>query len=375
MPRFRDLHATTEQTSIVLQFHVDTAGILAWQLTDPHTGAHLHEGNWSETPAGLVSLRVPLPSEEGAYRVKVAPVDARSQYIAIEAHVSAGSVEIGPPRIATVTRDTLRRSLRTIPRVLTLPLRAVLQNHRLIRSMVRRDILARYRGSVAGALWTLLNPLLLMATYAFVFGFVLQSRFAGDPTRTGYVLYFLAGMLPWLAISEALGRAPSVVVEHRTFVKKLRFPIEILPVNLAAAGLVTQAIATAMLLVFTFRWEALWLPVLLIPQLLLTSGLAWALAATGVFLRDLGHGIGFALTLWFFLTPICYPEDLLPPAAASVLAWNPLAVLVRGYRAILLEGRPPESDQMLYLWLGSALVAVLGAAWFHRLRRSFADVL
>src|SRR6185436_5698215 len=196
---------------------------------------------------------------------------------------------------------------------------SITQNHKLIRSMVQRDILARYRGSFAGALWTFLNPLLLMATYFFVFGVVLQSRFAGDSSRAGYVLYFLAGMLPWLAFSEAVGRAPSVIIEHRTFVKKLRFPLDTLPVNLVIAGLVTQAVATVVFVIGfailrgVLPSSVVWLPLLLIPQVLLTAGLCWALAATGVFLRDLGQVVGFVLTMWFFLTPICYAEDLLPP--------------------------------------------------------------
>src|SRR5579862_5126361 len=109
---------------------------------------------------------------------------------------------------------------------------SIWRNRRLIASMVRRDMLARYRGSFAGAMWTFLSPLLLMATYCFVFGFVLHARLGNDASATGFVLYFLAGMLPWLAFSEAVGRAPYVIWEHRTFVKKVVFPVETLPVNL-----------------------------------------------------------------------------------------------------------------------------------------------
>src|SRR5258705_13776996 len=119
-------------------------------------------------------------------------------------------------------------------------MRTLWRNRRLMRSMVRRDILARYRGSFAGAAWTFLNPLLLMATYFFVFGVVLQSRFGADQSRTGFALYFLAGMLPWLPLSEAVGRAPHVILEHRNFVKKLVFPVETLCVNQVLAGLVTE---------------------------------------------------------------------------------------------------------------------------------------
>ena len=377
MARFSAIQATAEGHAIQLRFEMDAAGVLGWQLFDPSTGAFLYEGEWRETARGPVDLRMTLPAEEGPYRVQVAPVADRARYIAIDARVNATQVEIDPPRVVTAASERLQRTLRAIPKAFLLPVRSITENHKLIRSMVQRDILARYRGSFAGALWTFLNPLLLMATYFFVFGVVLHSSFAGDSSRSGYVLYFLAGMLPWLAFSEAVGRAPSVIVEHRTFVKKLRFPLETLPVNLVIAGLVTQAVATVVFVCgfATLRGvlplSVVWLPVLLIPQVLLTAGLCWALAATGVFLRDLGQVIGFALTLWFFLTPICYSEDLLPP----VLRFNPVLVLVHGYRAILIENRPPFSAGLGWLWIGSAAVAILGYAWFHRLRKSFADVI
>ena len=134
------------------------------------------------------------------------------------------------------------------PRASCCPLLTIWRNRSLIRTMVRRDILGRYRGSFGGAFWTILNPLLLMLTYFFVFGVVLQSRFASDPSRAGFALYFLAGMLPWLAFSEAAGRAPSVMLEHRNFVKKLVFAVETLPVNLVVSGLVSEFFAIVLLL-------------------------------------------------------------------------------------------------------------------------------
>jgi lipopolysaccharide transport system permease protein len=246
---------------------------------------------------------------------------------------------------------------------------------------VRRDISARYRGSIGGTFWAVLNPLLLMLTYIFVFGVVFQTRFGADKSRSGFVLYFLAGILPWLAFAEAVGRSPYVIPEHRNFVKKLVFPLETLPVNLVISGAVTELIG---LVVFTIvllvarggvPWTVIWLPALLVPQLLLTAGLAWFLAALGVFVRDLGQIIGFVLTLWLFLTPIFYPETQVPAAAAKLLSINPMWALVRGYRAIFLESRAPDVGPLLALWIGSVVVALAGFAWFHRLRRSFADAI
>jgi len=188
-------------------------------------------------------------------------------------------------------------------------------------------------------------------------------------------------MLPWLPFSEAAGRAPFVMLEHRNFVKKLVFPLETLPVNQVLSGLATQAFALGVFLVIlviargAVPVTVLWLPVLLVPQVLFTLGLCWFLAALGVFFRDLGQISGFLLTLWFFLTPICYPEASLPPAALDLLSMNPMFVLVRGFRAILLETTAPAFQPLWKLWLLSFAVFLLGHAWFYKLRKSFADVI
>ena len=124
--------------------------------------------------------------------------------------------------------------------------------------------------------------------------------------------------------------------------------------------------------------SVVWLPLLLVPQILFTAGLCWILAAIGVFVRDLGQIIGYLLTLWFFLTPICYPEsslNQLPAGAIGLLRLNPLFVLVRAYRAMFLENHAPSMRGVAGLWIVSVAVAVMGYAWFHRLRKSFADVI
>jgi lipopolysaccharide transport system permease protein len=271
---------------------------------------------------------------------------------------------------------------RAAARVFTGPPRAIWRNRGLIRTMVRRDILGRYRGSFGGGLWAVPSPLLLMLTYFFVFGIVLNAKFGNDPSRAGFVLYFFAGMLPWLAFSEAAGRAPSVIWEHRNFVKKLVFPVETLPVNLVAAGLVTEGVMLVLFVAGLFLARGrvpptvAWLPAILAPQILFTLGICWFLAALGVFVRDLGQIIGFVLTLWFFLTPICYPEtQALPEAAVTILSKNPIFTLVRMYRAIFLEEAAPAAHSLLKFWALSLVVFFAGHAWFYKLRKSFADIV
>jgi lipopolysaccharide transport system permease protein len=336
-----------------------------------------------------VDLRFALPPEPGRYDVFISPMRENVcwyytlgwPFLRVEATVEDGRARL--ERVRIVTLRTIRREnlLRAVGRAFTLPISTIARNRSLIRTMVRRDILGRYRGSFGGVFWTVLNPLLLMLTYFFVFGLVLQTKFGSDPSRTRFALYFLAGMLPWLAFSEAAGRAPSVMLEHRNFVKKLVFAVETLPVNLVVSGLVTETFALLLFTIGVFLAHGkvpasvVWLPALIVPQVLFTAGLCWFLGALGVFVRDLGQVIGFLLTLWFFLTPICYPEASLPAAALPLLTKNPMFVLVRGYRAIFLEGHAPVWGSLWKLWIAAAAVFILGHAWFYKLRRSFADIV
>jgi homopolymeric O-antigen transport system permease protein len=367
-----------------------------YHLFDAETGTLLVDGERQAPehdiePGGAMTARVQLalPPEPGRYDIYLSPMREHVcwyymsgwPFLRVEAVVDDGRARLERVRVTTLRSIRRENLVRAAGRAFTLPVRTIASNRSLIRVMVRRDLLGRYRGSFGGAFWTVLNPLLLMLTYFFVFGVVLRTRFGSDPSRAGFALYFLAGMLPWLAFSEAAGRAPTVMLEHRNFVKKLVFAVETLPVNLVVSGLVSELFALVLFAIGFFLARGklpptvLWLPVLIIPQVLFTAGVCWFLAALGVFVRDLGQVIGFLLTLWFFLTPICYPEASLPAAALPLLSKNPLFVLVRGYRAVFLEGQAPAWHAVWKLWVVSAAVFVLGHAWFYKLRRSFPDII
>jgi lipopolysaccharide transport system permease protein len=374
---------------------------LGWQFYDPQTNLFIEEGAWipvardvAPGAAAQFEISIPFPPEAGAYEIYLSHIQPVSGWayargepflrILVQAveNVSNGQLRVLAQEVTTVRALRWRRAWAALPKLFASPLRTIAQNHRLIRSMARRDILARYRGSFGDVFWTVLNPLLLMATYFFVFGIVLQSRFGPDQSRTGFALYFLAGMLPWLAFSEPVGRAASVILEHRNFVKKLVFPLDTLPVNQVVSGLATElfgaGVFVAGLLIVRHSVPAavLWLPVLLAPQLLFTLGMCWFLAALGVYMRDLGQIMALVLTMWFFITPICYQESTsLSPAISAVMRQNPLYVLVRGYRAVFLEGHAPELLPLVKLWVIALALFFLGHVWFYRLRKSFADVI
>ncbi len=368
----------------VVQFEPGAGRNAGWQVFETGSGLCIEEGPWG--PGG--KLEVTLPEADGEYRVMVSSIDTErgwgyergETFLLLEASVRNGHATIRQ-------RETTMRRLRwqTLPRqavqLLVEPWQVIYSNRGLIAAMVERDIRGRYRGSFGNMIWTVLNPLLLMITYFFVFGIVLQTRFPGDEGQAGFVLYFLCGMLPWLAISEAIGRSPSVIWEHRNFVKKLVFPVEILPVNLVLSGLCTSGLA---LIVYLFLQMAvrevipirtMLLPVYILPQVLLTLGVAWLFAAIGVYLRDLAQVNGFLLTLVFFLTPICYPQASLPAWALPVLERSPVFRIVYGYRKLFLEYTGPGWPDVYRLWIVSIIVFYLGYAVFRKLRKGFVDVM
>jgi lipopolysaccharide transport system permease protein len=340
-----------------------------------------------------VSIRFEMPREPGRYRIFLSPMAEGQawfyehgwQFVLFDAVVNdAGEPTIERTIVTSSRRLRVERFRRSLGRAFVLPIRTIVRNRSLMYSMVRRDILGRFRGSFGGWFWTVLNPLMLMSTYFFVFGIVLKSKVEGDESPGAFALYLIAGMLPWLAFSEAVGRAPVNMLEHRQFIKKLLFPIETLPVNIMLAGFVSELFG--LLIYFAGLLLArghlpvsiLWLPVLVIPQMLFTAGLCWFLAALGVFFRDLAQINGFLLTLWFFLTPICYSETALktmPAAGRAILERNPMYVLVHGYRDLFLRGQAPAWGPLWKLYLLSALVFVFGHAWFHKLKKSFADII
>jgi lipopolysaccharide transport system permease protein len=405
---FRNVDVELEGSAVKVRCEIVNRSTEAWRpeegwaasyhLFDEPTGTLVVDG--ARTALDLapersreLTLEIAVPPEPGEYNVYVSPMRENVAwfytlgwpFLLIDVAVDTnGAPRLGAWRIADQRSVARKRLLRSMLRAFSLPLQSLWRNRSLIRTLVRRDVLSRYSGSFGGALWAVLNPLLLMLTYFFVFGLVLQSRFGNDPSRAGFALYFLAGMLPWLALSEAVGRAPFVMVEHRSFIKKLVFPVETLPINLVVSGLVTEffGIILFVLALLIVRGRipltAVYLPALLIPQMLLTAGICWFLAALGVFVRDLAQINGYLVTIWFFITPICYAEatlNSLPAAAVAILTKNPAYVLVRGYRSILLESKAPDWTALAGLTAFSIAAFLFGHAWFYKLRKSFADLI
>ncbi len=261
------------------------------------------------------------------------------------------------------------------------PLLELPSRFELIRSLTRRELAARYRGSALGLVWTLLTPAVMIAIYTFSFAGIFGARFGARGTAWDYALYLFCGLLPWTAFQESLQVSANVIVTHANLVKRVVFPLEALPAAQVLTAFVTQLIGTVVLLVATLviqhelHLSLLWLPVLIAPQLILMLGATWLIASLGVFLRDTGQVASLVLIAWMYLTPIIYPEQIVPPRYQRFNNANPFAPLVRSYRRIILEGVPPDWSGLAYFTLCALAVFVFGYWWFAKTRRNFADVI
>lgn len=251
----------------------------------------------------------------------------------------------------------------------------------LIRSLARRELAARYKGSVLGVLWALVTPVVMIAIFTFIFAKIFNARFGASNSGWNFALYLFCGLLPWTAFQETIQQSSNVIVSHTNLVKRVVFPLETLPVAQALAALANQLFGTVVLLLaaLLIRHElhasTLLLPLLIVPQFLATLGAAWLVASLGVFVRDVVQGVSLVLMAWLYLTPIIYPESIVPEPYRLFINLNPFTALVRNYRRILLEGLLPDWRGLAYFTVFAVLLFLFGYWWFARTRKSFADVL
>ena len=251
----------------------------------------------------------------------------------------------------------------------------------LILSLTKREMAARYRGSVLGFFWAVLTPVVMIAIFTIIFAGIFKARFGAGSSQWDYALYLFCGLLPWNAFQESLQLSSNTIVAHSNLVKRVVFPLETLPVSLSLAAAANQMFGTVVLILAAalLRGELhatiIFLPLLIIPQLLATFGAAWLIASLGVFVRDIVQGITLLLMAWMYLTPIIYPESLVPEAYRGIVNLNPFTPLVRNYRRIILEGSPPDWRGLAYFTIFGLVSFVVGYWWFARTRKNFADVI
>lgn len=256
------------------------------------------------------------------------------------------------------------------------------RNRELIRQLTKREVISRYKGSYLGFFWSVLSPLVMLFIYTFVFTVVFNAKWSvNSGNKLEFALIIFSGVCTFNVFAECVLRSPGLILSQANYVKKVVFPLEILPVVALGSALTQWLISMIILLIGillilgSIRITTLLLPVVMFPFLLLTLGLSWFLAALGVFLRDINHIIGLFVQALMFLSPIFYPVSVVPDQLKLIYYLNPISFVVEDIRRILIWGQQPNWNWLFWGTIISCLIAILGFTWFQKTRGGFADVL
>ena len=261
--------------------------------------------------------------------------------------------------------------------------RSLWQHRQLIKQMAWREVIGRYKGSFIGLFWSFINPVLMLAVYTFVFSVIFKARWGidGGDSKTSFALILFVGLIVHGLLAEVLNRAPSLIVSNVNYVKKVIFPLEVLPAISLIAALFHSMVSILVLLLasaainFFLPWTVVLLPVVILPLIILIVGLSWILASLGVFIRDIGQTIGIITTVMLFLAPVFYPLSALPEKYQPYILANPLTFIIEQAREVLIYGHLPNWSGLGIYMLIAIGVAWAGYAWFQKIRKGFADVL
>lgn len=256
------------------------------------------------------------------------------------------------------------------------------RNRELAQAMVQREVVGRYRGSVLGLFWSFFNPLFMLAVYTFVFSIIFQAKWGkGSDSKVEFALVLFAGLIVYNFFAECVIRAPGLILSNANYVKRVIFPLEILPWIIIGSALFHGLVSLLVWFIFYIyvfgfpQLSSLLLPIVIIPLILFTAGASWFLASLGVYLRDISQVVTILTTVLMFLSPIFYPAEAIPSNFQPLLLINPLAPALSQVREILIWGTLPDFAAWIGYLIGSAIVAWLGFAWFQKTRKGFADVI
>lgn len=256
------------------------------------------------------------------------------------------------------------------------------RNRSLIGALVKREIIGRYRGSYLGLLWSFFNPVFMLAVYTFVFSFVFKAKWnVESESKVEFALALFSGLIIFNIFSDCISRAPTLITSNTNYVKKVVFPLEILPwISIGSAlfhALISLTVWIAAYSIFFGKPHIaiITLPLTAIPLILFISGLCWFLASLGTFLRDISQVIGVIVTTMLFLSPIFYPATVLPEEYRQLLYMNPLTPAIESARNAMFWGILPDYKLLGIYTLTATTIAWLGFAWFQKTRKGFADVL
>lgn len=262
-------------------------------------------------------------------------------------------------------------------------LRSVWAHRELIWQLAKREVLGRYRGSLLGLAWSLFSPLLMLAVYTFVFGVVFRAKWGLGPSETmfDFAMMLFAGLIVFSILGECLMRSPSLILANPNYVKKVVFPLEVMPIVLVLSALFHAAVSVAVLvamLVVTraaLPWTIIFLPLVLVPVVALCLGVSWFLSSLGVYLRDTAQVTGVIASALLFLSPIFFPSSALSEQVRLLIMLNPLSFPIEQAREVLMWGRLPDWGRLALYAIGSLILMQGGYWWFQRTRRGMADVM
>lgn len=262
------------------------------------------------------------------------------------------------------------------------PVACLTRSAGLVGALTRQRIVLRYRGSVLGVAWSILSPALTLAIFTFVFGVMMRPRWSpGTTDTTEFALLLYLGLCVFWFVSECVSEAPDLIANHAPYVKKVVFPLEILPWVSVANALFHTAIRLVVFVVASLilrtgtPWTLVLVPLVFVPLCLSTLAVCWLLAASGVFLRDLGEMVALILTALLFLSPVFYPLESVPESFRFLLLANPITLPIAELRDLAYWGRIPDPKAWLAVVGASYLLAWLAHAGFERARGAFADVV
>lgn len=265
---------------------------------------------------------------------------------------------------------------------MTNPFSALWHQRTLVYELTKRDIHGRYRGASFGLIWTLITPFLMLCIYTLAFGFVFNSRWPGAAGTPGeFALILFVALIVHGFFTECFGRAPGLVLANPNFVKRVVFPLEILPWPMIGSALfhlfanVLVLLAMMLIVGYPTHWTILLLPLVLAPLMLMMLGLGWLLASLGVYFRDISQLTGVVSTAVLFLSSAFIPPQQLPSEYAQLFQLNPLTFFIDEARAVTLFGQLPDWPRWGVFMLAGLTVAWIGNSWFDRTRRGFADVI
>lgn len=256
-------------------------------------------------------------------------------------------------------------------------------NRHLIGTLTRREIVGRYRGSMIGIAWSFLNPIIMLMVYTFVFTVIFQARWNLEQAdnKAAFALFVFVGLIVHGIFAECIDRSPGLILHNSNYVKKVVFPLEVLPwvsmgTALFHAGINFLVLLVAQLFIMgAVPWTVILLPIYILPLVFGIQGICWFLAALGVYLRDIAQITGMVSTVLLFVSAVFYPIHALPVEYRKLIQMNPLAAIIQQGRELVIEGGIPDVRQWAVLMLIGMATAWIGYAWFQKTRKGFADVI